>query len=1111
MDLQQRLKQLEEVHDWQGMLEELEKALATETQPTAKAPLHLQIGKLLDEKLLQSVKGLKHFQDAYKHQPQLIEALERARQVYWQLGKLNMVQKLLDLELKAEPDGDKGSALLLEMGDVLMDQNDAERATSTYARSLGASKGKNQQASACLEDAQIETGGWMDHVGLLLRSAHAEPKPEGKARLFLRAARIARRFAPEEVEGMLSMAIGADPCNLQAATLYENLLNESGRNDDILKLHKKLIEEASDLAVRGQRAFRFGIRWVTRHQNLDVGAELLTEAIQADPTNEGALLLVREVYGTRDSNWSKVIEIAEASLDRAHDPGTQAFLLAQIGLVAWHKAGDLLRARKTFERLVAVCPKHPSIASFEAQIGQKLVAGAQPEPTPAPAPVSRKAPPPPSLKTPAPAQVKIAAPAPTPEPPPASVPASSQASAPELETSEVTVEAGAASDDDVEIKIIELREQAQKQEAAKRFNEYVKTLVALAELVPDVAEKVELNLKAADLYQTKFANQAEAIKAYERVLDAEPDNQAAIQYLLQMYEKRRDWENLIRLRRLEADRTDSPRERTNLYLQIAKLATERLRKPEACIPLWQEVLTSDPENEEALNSLGALYEHAKSYDMLAGVLEKQAEITSDAKKKAAILTKLGQLYGDRLQNDDGAVNAWRQLLALTPDDRRAQEALRKKYLALGRWDDLEVFYAESGKWDEFIRVLEGQESKETDNDAKIRLLMKTAQLWRDQKSKLDRAAAAFEKVLGLDAKYLAAAEALIPIYQQTGNAKGLAAAIEVKLGHEEDEFSRLELLREVAVLYEQKVKDQDKAFERYLAAFEISPGDDACREDMERVAKVTGRWTDVITSYRRTIGKAESDGERSLAISLHLKLGRVLVEEVNNIDEAQVEFRSVYEADGENAEAIGALESLYRKTSKFDSLLGIYEKKRELATDFSEKREVLYAIAHLYEAEMKQPDRAIETYRAVLDEDATDMKSLKALDALYRQLEDYPSYVEILRSLIELDVTEPELIDLKFRLGSTLEKHLSDPAGALENYKEILFLDQSHEGARASLEKMLANPDLMSEAAAILDPIYEARGDWEKLVGVLEVLAAGQSDTATRVDILRRIARTAAG
>ncbi|HPB95054.1 MAG TPA: hypothetical protein PKW66_04020, partial [Polyangiaceae bacterium] len=48
MDLQQRVKQLEVVHDWQGVLEELEKAIATESQPSNKAHLHLQIGRLLD-------------------------------------------------------------------------------------------------------------------------------------------------------------------------------------------------------------------------------------------------------------------------------------------------------------------------------------------------------------------------------------------------------------------------------------------------------------------------------------------------------------------------------------------------------------------------------------------------------------------------------------------------------------------------------------------------------------------------------------------------------------------------------------------------------------------------------------------------------------------------------------------------------------------------------------------------------------------------------------------------------------------------------------------------------------------------------------------------------
>ena len=42
--------------------------------------------------------------------------------IYWQLGKVNMVQKLLELQLKATQDPAMRAALLRELGDVLLDQ-----------------------------------------------------------------------------------------------------------------------------------------------------------------------------------------------------------------------------------------------------------------------------------------------------------------------------------------------------------------------------------------------------------------------------------------------------------------------------------------------------------------------------------------------------------------------------------------------------------------------------------------------------------------------------------------------------------------------------------------------------------------------------------------------------------------------------------------------------------------------------------------------------------------------------------------------------------------------------------------------------------------------------
>src|SRR5580704_4542057 len=158
MELDERLSYLENVRDWQSLAEELEKGIASPAANVVKAQFHLKLGRVLETKFLSGVKALKHFQDAYKLNPALIESLEAARYVYWGLGKLNMVQKLLELELKAGPDGKRAGALLLELGDVLCDQGEWEKAAATYARALGSSGGKSPAASACLEDAQVDAG-----------------------------------------------------------------------------------------------------------------------------------------------------------------------------------------------------------------------------------------------------------------------------------------------------------------------------------------------------------------------------------------------------------------------------------------------------------------------------------------------------------------------------------------------------------------------------------------------------------------------------------------------------------------------------------------------------------------------------------------------------------------------------------------------------------------------------------------------------------------------------------------------------------------------------------------------------------------------------------------
>ena len=260
---------------------------------------------------------------------------------------------------------------------------------------------------------------------------------------------------------------------------------------------------------------------------------------------------------------------------------------------------------------------------------------------------------------------------------------------------------------------------ASQYEGMGRWPELIAILRKKAAVVSETNEKVSLYLRVANLYLEKFSNQAEAIKAFEAALELDPGNEKAVSYLKQMYEKRRDWDKLVQLQRGEVTRVSDDEERRRKRVDVARLASEKLKKPAISIELWREVLVEKDDDEEALVELEKLYEREKEWNELSAVLERQTQVAPAGKRGVALL-KLALLYTEKLQDNARAVVAWRALLEAEPENRRAQDALRKLYLQQRDWDALEGFYASQNKWDEFVRVLERQTDVE-DDKAKVGL------------------------------------------------------------------------------------------------------------------------------------------------------------------------------------------------------------------------------------------------------------------------------------------------------------------------------------------------------------------------------------------------------
>ena len=69
---------------------------------------------------------------------------------------------------------------------------------------------------------------------------------------------------------------------------------------------------------------------------------------------------------------------------------------------------------------------------------------------------------------------------------------------------------------------------AAQYEQMKRWPDLISLLRKKAGATENVAEKVDLHLQVANLYLEKFSNQAEAIKAFEAVLELDPDHDQAL-------------------------------------------------------------------------------------------------------------------------------------------------------------------------------------------------------------------------------------------------------------------------------------------------------------------------------------------------------------------------------------------------------------------------------------------------------------------------------------------------------------------------------------------------------------------------------------------------------
>ncbi len=564
---------------------------------------------------------------------------------------------------------------------------------------------------------------------------------------------------------------------------------------------------------------------------------------------------------------------------------------------------------------------------------------------------------------------------------------------------------------------------------------------------------------------------------------------------------------LLEIYRRRVDIAPDNDQRLEFLFRIAQIHEQMLNAPDDAIETYIEILGQAPDDLKALRALDRLYVGRAAWRDLGDNITRQLALVDQPAEQVGLLVRLAQLRETHLGEVAAAVETYRQVLdheAANPDAIMALERLiTQPEHELTIAAILEPIYKSRGDWAKQIGVYEIMAKHAFDPVRKIELLHQIAELHEIGGDDAGNSFATFARALREDPRNEVTHQQLDRLARQLDKWQDAAELYDSVSGEAQEDDLKVALLFRRAQIQEHELRDDKAAVATYERILAQAPQTVEAATAIQTIHERTGDWPKLVDILKRKSEILTNVDERK---QLLYRAAQIEEEVLGNADAAIATFRQVLSIDDIDMVAMDALERLYVRLARWEPLKDVYAKKADLAEDPADKKRMLYVLAQVYDRELGDVAKAIETYQGILDLDADELPAIQSLDRLYGQAERWYDLLGNLERQVELSETTGETVALKYRIGHLWQIRLGDVARAIESYREALDMDPSHAETLHALDGLVHGKTEPVMAARVLEPIYDASAEWAKLVDVLEVMVAHNEDPLARVDLLHRIA-----
>ncbi len=548
-----------------------------------------------------------------------------------------------------------------------------------------------------------------------------------------------------------------------------------------------------------------------------------------------------------------------------------------------------------------------------------------------------------------------------------------------------------------------------------------------------------------------------------KILEFDPTNELALDALAQMFSKRgKDKEYIVALeQKLEA--AGSIERRKEILREISRVFAEQLSNPREAEAALQRALELEPD-VATLQTLVTLQRSQNDFQAVAASLLRMRDIAESPEERSAIQVQVAQVYEREIQDDEAAIEGYRQALEFDPGNVGALDALEQQYTKLDRPAEL-------------LQVYERQLELTQDYRERVKVLFKSASIGEDRYQNLANADQCIEGVLQIDGQNLQAIRTLERLRKAQGRWDELIGVVDRHIQLLTHPSEKAELCVEMGDIFHQQLKQVDRAVTAYSQALELDPG---CRPAMHALGMLyerSGNWPFALDMLEK---EALAAGNTSDAVELYHRMGKINEDMLIDPNSAKRCYLEALKIDPGYLPCIRSLKGIYEIEKDWDSFEKALVQEAEQTEDQTEKSKAMIEVARYYSERKEDRDSATRFYEEAHRLAPDSAEAARPLGDIYVAREDWVKAEQMLDIVVarmgeraaedQEGTVARELCRQSYRLGYVCEK-LAKKDKALKCYERAWQLDATYLPALEGLGNLLVQFKRYDEALKVYQTI----------------------------------------